>query len=405
MARIKAASFDDRLTLVEHLDELRTRLIFCGVALVVAAIVCFWQNHLLLDIANGPLPDDVEPLTFSPSEPFMTTLTLVLYSAILLTLPILLYQAYAFILPALTPGERKVILPILLMVPMLFVAGVVFAYFVVVPAAIKFLLNFNDDQFNIQIRAREYYSFFSLTLISVGILFQIPIGILAVTRLGIVTPDQLAKNRRYAILIIAVLAMLLPGTDPITMLLSMLPLVLLFEFSLIFARVLGRPGKSRRNRGRAGRAPGRIDRLDGPRLPACSSSSAASESALIQVIYVCLALLMFVGLVGLGIGSSVSGGIFDALGIGGGNTSSSPQYDAQIERAEKTLQTDPKDEKALLSARPHPLPRRPGGDRDRRSGPDHLHRGDADRLPATPPPPGSATWRRSRSSPTTASRR
>ena len=245
MARIKAASFDDRMTLVEHLDELRTRLIICGVALVVAAIVCFWQNHLLLDIANGPLPDDVEPLTFSPSEPFLTTLTLVLYSAVLVTLPILLYQAYAFILPALTPGERKVILPVLLMVPILFVAGVVFAYFVVVPAAIKFLLNFNDDQFNIQIRAREYYSFFSLSLISVGILFQIPIGILAVTKLGIVTPEQLAKNRRYAILIIAVLAMLLPGTDPITMLLSMLPLVLLFEFSLIVARVLGRPGKSR----------------------------------------------------------------------------------------------------------------------------------------------------------------
>ncbi|MCB0876393.1 MAG: twin-arginine translocase subunit TatC [Solirubrobacterales bacterium] len=244
MAKIKAASFDDRMTLVEHLDELRSRLIICAVALVIASVFCFWQNHLLLDIANGPLPDDVEPLTFSPSEPFMTTLTLVLYSAVLLTLPILLYQAYAFILPALTPGERKVIFPVLLMVPLLFIAGVVFAYFVVVPAAIKFLLNFNDDQFNIQIRAREYYSFFSLSLISVGILFQIPIGILAVTRLGIVTPDQLAKNRRYAILIIAVLAMLLPGTDPITMLISMLPLILLFEFSLVVARVLGRPRQS-----------------------------------------------------------------------------------------------------------------------------------------------------------------
>ena len=244
MTKIKAASFDDRMTLVEHLDELRSRLIICAVALVIASVFCFWQNHLLLDIANGPLPDDVEPLTFSPSEPFMTTLTLVLYSAVLLTLPILLYQAYAFILPALTPGERKVIFPVLLMVPLLFIAGVVFAYFVVVPAAIKFLLNFNDDQFNIQIRAREYYSFFSLSLISVGILFQIPIGILAVTRLGIVTPDQLAKNRRYAILIIAVLAMLLPGTDPITMLISMLPLILLFEFSLVVARVLGRPRQS-----------------------------------------------------------------------------------------------------------------------------------------------------------------
>jgi sec-independent protein translocase protein TatC len=244
VAKIKAASFDDRMTLVEHLDELRSRLIVCGIALVVVSIFCFWQNHLLLDIANAPLPDNVEPLTFSPSEPFLTTLTLVLYSAILLTLPILLYQAYAFILPALTPTEKKVILPILLTVPLLFIAGVVFAYFVVVPAAIKFLLNFNDDQFNIQIRAREYYSFFSLTLISVGILFQIPIGILAVTRLGIVTPEQLAKNRRYAILIIAVLAMLLPGTDPIPMLISMVPLILLFEFSLVLARVLGRPSES-----------------------------------------------------------------------------------------------------------------------------------------------------------------
>jgi sec-independent protein translocase protein TatC len=239
MARVKAADFEDRLTLVEHLDELRSRLIFCAAALVVVSALCFWQNNLLLDIANGPLPNDVEPLTFSPSEPFLTTLTLVVYSAILITLPILLYQAYAFVLPALTPTERRTILPVLLMVPVLFVLGVVFAYFVVVPAAIKFLLNFNSDEFNIQIRAREYYSFFSLSLISVGILFQIPIGILAVTRLGIITPEQLAANRRYAILIIAVLAMLLPGTDPITMLLSMLPLVILFEFSLVLARVLG----------------------------------------------------------------------------------------------------------------------------------------------------------------------
>ena len=194
MARVKAANFEDRLTLVEHLDELRSRIIFCGIALVVVMVVCFWQNHALLDIANGPLPDNQELLTLSPSEPFFTTLTLVLYSSVLLTLPILLYQAYAFILPAMSPREKKTLLPMLLMVPFLFIAGVLFAYFVVFPAALKFLLNFNDDQFNIQIRAREYYSFFSLSLISVGILFQIPVGILAVTRLGIVTPEQLAQE-------------------------------------------------------------------------------------------------------------------------------------------------------------------------------------------------------------------
>ena len=134
----------------------------------------------------------------------------------------------------------------MLMAPFLFIAGVVFAYFVVVPAAAEFLLNFNDDQFNIEIRAREYYSFFALTEIAVGLLFQIPIGILAVTRLGIVTPQQIAANRRYAILIIAVLAMLLPGTDPVTMIISMVPLVILFEGSLLFARLFGGPRRARR---------------------------------------------------------------------------------------------------------------------------------------------------------------
>ena len=238
--RMKAAKFEDRMTLVEHLDELRSRIILCAVALLTACGLCFWQNHLLIEIANRPLPAANEQLlTLSPTEPFMTTLTLVLYSALVLTMPILLYQLYAFVIPAMSTSERKVVVPLLLMVPVLFICGVVFAYFVVVPAAVKFLLNFNSDQFNIQIRAREYYSFFALSLLSVGVLFQIPVGILAITRLGIVTPETLAHNRRYAILVIAVLAMLLPGTDPITMLLSMLPLVVLFEFSLVLARWFG----------------------------------------------------------------------------------------------------------------------------------------------------------------------
>lgn len=242
MARLKPAQFDDRLTLVEHLDELRTRIIVSGVVLVLAVAFCFWQNHAILEIANEPLPSSQdEPLTFSPTEPFFTTVKLAFYGGILLSLPILLYQVYAFVLPAFSRQEKRVILPMLMMVPVLFIAGTVFAYFVVVPPALNFLLGFNTDQFNIQIRAAEYYGFFITTLIGVGLLFQIPVGVLAVTRLGIVTPQQLAKNRRYAILIIAVVAMLLPGTDPITMLISMAPLYLLFEFSLLLARWFGTP--------------------------------------------------------------------------------------------------------------------------------------------------------------------
>jgi sec-independent protein translocase protein TatC len=241
VARLRPAQHDDELTLVEHLDELRSRIIVSAVVLTVAVGLCFWQNSLLLDIANAPLPGDRVPITFGVTEPFMTTLTLSFYGGLLLAMPVLLYQVYAYVLPAFKPGERRVVLPFLLMVPLLFIAGVVFAYFVVLPAATSFLLNFNQDDFNIQVRAREYYSFFSLTLVSVGVLFQIPVGILAVTRLGIVTPETLARNRRYAVLLIAVVAMLLPGTDPVTMLISMLPLLLLFELSLVLARAFGRP--------------------------------------------------------------------------------------------------------------------------------------------------------------------
>jgi sec-independent protein translocase protein TatC len=241
--RLRAQRTDhaDELSVVDHLDELRTRIIVSVCVLVVAVGLAFWQNNLLLAVANGPLPGGREPLTFGVTEPFFTTLKLSLYAGILLALPVILYQAYSFILPAFKPGERKVVLPLLLMIPVLFVAGAVFAYFVIMPAALNFLLNFNADDFNIQIRGSEYYGFFILTLISVGILFQIPVGTIAVTRLAIVTPEQLAANRRYAVLVIAVLAMLLPGTDPVTMLMSMAPLYALFEVSLVLARRFGRP--------------------------------------------------------------------------------------------------------------------------------------------------------------------
>jgi sec-independent protein translocase protein TatC len=232
---------EDRLTLVEHLDELRTRIVIAVFAFVAALILCFWQNHRLLDIINDPLPKGQTPITLSPTEPFTTTLTVSAYAAILISLPVILYQLYAFVLPAFSPTEKKVALPLLLMVPFLFIAGAVFAYFVVVPAALKFLLNFNDSQFNTQIRARDYYSFVLLTLLSAGIVFQVPVGILGLTRLGIVTPQKLKHNRRYAYLGCAVVAAALPGVDPVSMLIEMVPLVLLYELSILLAVFFGRP--------------------------------------------------------------------------------------------------------------------------------------------------------------------
>ena len=239
--RLKPAQFDERMTLVEHLDELRNRIIFSGIFLTLAIVFCFWQEDALLEIANEPLPAGFEPLTFSPTEPFFTTVKLSVYGGILIALPILLFQLYAFVLPAFAPEEKRTLLPLIISVPILFIGGALFAYAVVMPAALDFLLSFNEDSFNIEVRASEYYGFFMLTLIAVGVLFQIPVAVLSVCRLGIVTPEQLAHNRRYAVLVIAVAAMLLPGTDPVTMLISMLPLYLLFEFSLLLAKRFGQP--------------------------------------------------------------------------------------------------------------------------------------------------------------------
>jgi sec-independent protein translocase protein TatC len=241
MARLRTARFDERLTLVEHLDELRTRIVVCVAVLVIAVSFCFWQNHHLLHLLNEPLPGHKKPITLGVTEPFLTTLKIAVYAGIILALPIILYQAYAFLLPALSPAERRVIVPFLILVPVLFIAGVVFGYLVVLPAAVKFLLHFNNDQFRIEVRASQYYGFATMTLLAMGVVFQVPMGILALTRLGIVSVRQLRKNRRYAYFVLAVIAMLLPGTDPITMLVELAPLIVLYEFSIVLARIFGRP--------------------------------------------------------------------------------------------------------------------------------------------------------------------
>lgn len=240
--RVRAVSHEDRLTLVEHLDELRSRIVVCLIVFGVALALCFWQNHLLLEVASAPLPSDHEKLlTFGVTEPFTTTVTVATYGAIVLSLPILLYQLYAYVLPAFSDAERRVVLPILLASPLLFLVGIAFAYFVVMPAAVSFLLDFNDTQFNVQVRARDYYSFFSMTMLAGGIVFQMPLAILAVTRLGIVSVAQLTANRRYAYLAIAVLAAALPGVDPVSMLIEMVPLLALYELSILLARAFGSP--------------------------------------------------------------------------------------------------------------------------------------------------------------------
>jgi sec-independent protein translocase protein TatC len=237
--RLRPISHEDRLTVVDHLDELRSRLVVSLAAFGVGLALCLWQNHLILDILNRPLPGHTKPITFGVTEPFMTTLTNAGYAAILLALPVVLYQLYAFVLPAFSREERRVALPLLLMVPALFMAGVVFCYFAVLPPATKFLLHFNASEFNVNVRARDYYSFITLTMLAMGLGFQVPVAILALVRLGVTSVEKLRRNRRYALLVIAIVAALLPTIDPVSMLIEMVPLLVLYELSILLAKAFG----------------------------------------------------------------------------------------------------------------------------------------------------------------------
>ena len=241
MPRVRPIDHEERLTLVDHLGELRTRVFIAISAFFVAFAVCSWQNKRILAIVNDPLPSNLpEPITFGVTEPFTTTLTNAAYFAALISLPVIIYQIYAFVLPAFSPMERRVARPMILMAPVLFVLGVLFCYFVILPPATDFLLSFNASEFNTQVRARDYYHFVMLTMAAMGLGFQVPIAVLAAVRLGITTPEKLRKNRRYAILVIAILAALLPTIDPITLLLEMIPMILLYEGSIVLASILGR---------------------------------------------------------------------------------------------------------------------------------------------------------------------
>jgi len=297
---------EERLSVVDHLDELRTRLIVSLVAIAVAFGVCGWQNHALLHIVNAPLahqtekqvragegplgatysvqqgahtvatqlqavvvalqrpgsgasaqtrtalaavrptlrqaigrlsapPQGNKPVTLGIGEPFTTTLGIALMFALILALPVVLYELYGFLLPALEPAQQRMVRPLVMAIPALFATGVCFGYFVVLPAAVHFFQNFNTDQFNVLVQASQYYHFAAVILLAMGLVFQIPVGILAITRAGIVTPAQLQRNRRYAILACAAVAAFLPG-DAITLLLETVPLYLLFELSLLLAR-------------------------------------------------------------------------------------------------------------------------------------------------------------------------
>jgi sec-independent protein translocase protein TatC len=193
--------------------------------------------RLTKDVARLAAPPTGDrPVTLGIGEPFTTTVTVSLVFALVLALPLLLFELYGFLVPALDPQHRRSVRPVLLASPALFVAGAAFGYLVVLPAAVRFFQNFNSAQFNVLVQASQYYKFAAITLLAMGLYFQVPVAILAVTRAGATTSRQLRRNRRFAIAACAAIAALLPG-DVTTMALETVPLYALFEISLFVAAV------------------------------------------------------------------------------------------------------------------------------------------------------------------------
>ena len=236
MARLpRRVGHRDELTLVEHLEELRGRLIVSLVALGVALVGTYVFRKTLIGWLNAPLPEGTEPVTLSPVEPFTTSLTVAVYAALALSLPVLLWQLWAFLAPAFTEARQATVARLVAVATLLFAAGMAFAYWVVLPNAMPFLLGFDAELYDIQIRAREYYSFAAATIFVVGLLFELPIFVLALVRLGVLTSARLRANRRIGYGICVIAAVLLPGVDFVTMALQILPVVALFEASIWLA--------------------------------------------------------------------------------------------------------------------------------------------------------------------------
>jgi sec-independent protein translocase protein TatC len=223
----------EEATLVEHLEELRSRIFVALGALGAALIVTYTFHHRIVLWLNKPLPPARRhPITFGVAEPFLTSLMVSLYAAIVIALPVLLWQIWSFLAPAFDQRTQRGVRWLVAFATVLSIAGILFGYYIVLPAALSFLTHYDDSLYNIQIRAKDYYSFVSLVLLAVAVVFQVPLFILGLVRLGVLTSRKLRKNWRIGIVSMTALAVALPGIDPVTTLLEMVPLISLYLISL-----------------------------------------------------------------------------------------------------------------------------------------------------------------------------
>jgi sec-independent protein translocase protein TatC len=222
----------EEATLVEHLTELRQRIVISLIAIVPAFIVAFAFHEQLIEWLSEPLPPGRQLVTLGVTEPFTTAVKVSLIVAIAIVLPILLWQVWSFLAPALEAGTQRILTVFVILATALFASGVAFCYIIVLPKALKFLLSFNEDLYDIQVRASYYLTFVAMTLLAMGLAFQMPIFILALVRLGVLSSAKLRRNRRIGMVLMLAFAILLPTVDPVSLAFELIPLLILFELSI-----------------------------------------------------------------------------------------------------------------------------------------------------------------------------
>jgi sec-independent protein translocase protein TatC len=229
----------EEATLVEHLGELRARLLVALAAVTLPALVLFVGfREPLVEWLIEPLPDDKTLMTLGVTEPFFTSLKVCFFAGLAIALPIVLYQLWAFLAPAFEEHAQRIVALYAAIGAVLFSGGVAFAYFVVLPRALAFLTNFNDDLFRVDIRASYYFSFVLVSLLGMGLVFEMPIFVLALVRLGIVTSAQLRRNWRMGVFVVFCVAVLLPTVDLVSLAFEVVPLLILYFLSVVLATVM-----------------------------------------------------------------------------------------------------------------------------------------------------------------------
>ena len=223
----------EEATLVEHLGELRARLFICLGAILIAFIVTYVFHGHILDWLNRPLPDNLQkPATFSPIEPFSTSIWVSLWAALIIALPIVFWQIWAFLAPAFAEHYQRSMTMLVAFAAVLGLGGLAFGYWVVLPPAIHFLTNYDSSHFTILLRAKDYYRFVGFVLVGVALAFEVPVFVLGLVRLRILSAAMLRRTWRVGVFVMVVIGVILPGVDPVTTILSVIPLVVLYVLSI-----------------------------------------------------------------------------------------------------------------------------------------------------------------------------